>query len=62
MKAKLVLSLCALFAGTPAATQPLLASQFPVRVLAAHNAERAALGLPLLVWDNDLGNSAAAYA
>ncbi|MGE5564447.1 MAG: CAP domain-containing protein [Bacillota bacterium] len=44
------------------AAQPLIASQFPARVLAAHNAERAALGLPLVVWDNELGTAAAAYA
>ncbi len=62
MKAGLLLSLCALFAGTSAAPQTLLASQFRARVLAAHNAERAALGLPLLVWDNDLGSGAATYA
>ena len=57
---------CAAFALSclaPAAeAQPLVASQFPARILAAHNAERAALGLPLLVWDNDLGNAAATYA
>ena len=42
--------------------QPLVASLFPARVLAAHNAQRSALGLPLLVWDNDLGTAAATYA
>jgi cysteine-rich secretory family protein len=46
----------------PAAAQPLLASQFPSRILAAHNAERAAAGVPPLVWDNALGTAAAAYA
>jgi hypothetical protein len=57
---------CAVFAlalpSAVAAAQPLLASQFPARILAAHNAERAALGLPPLAWDNDLGNGAATYA
>jgi hypothetical protein len=38
------------------------AAQFPARVLAAHNAERAAMNMPLLVWDPVLGNGAAAYA
>ena len=39
-----------------------LASQFPSRVLAAHNLERARAGLPPLAWDTGLGNAAAAYA
>jgi len=48
---------------TPAAAQPQsFAAQFPARILAAHNAERAALRLPLLVWDPALGTAAAAYA
>jgi hypothetical protein len=38
------------------------ASEFPARILAAHNAERARMGMPPLVWDNELGNGAAAYA
>lgn len=48
----------------PAATdaQPVVASLFPARIIAAHNGERAAVGAPLLVWDNDLGTAAAAYA
>lgn len=36
--------------------------EFPARVLAVHNRERAAAGVPLIVWDNELGKSAAAYA
>ncbi|HEY8434383.1 MAG TPA: CAP domain-containing protein, partial [Sphingomicrobium sp.] len=47
---------------TSACAQPLVASQFPARILAAHNAERAAIGVPPLAWDNDLGTAAAAYA
>jgi hypothetical protein len=39
-----------------------LALQFPSRVLAAHNSERARAGLPPLAWDTELGNAAAAYA
>ena len=42
--------------------QPLVASEFPARILAAHNVERSAVGLPPLVWDNALGTAAAAYA
>ena len=32
------------------------------RILAAHNAVRASVGLPPLIWDNELGNGAATYA
>jgi hypothetical protein len=52
----------ALVASNPAAAQPLLASEFPSRILAAHNRERAPVGVPPLVWDNALGTAAAAYA
>jgi hypothetical protein len=38
------------------------ASQFPARVLAAHNAERARVHVPPLIWDYALGNAAASYA
>jgi hypothetical protein len=47
-------------ASAPAA--PIVASDFPSRILAAHNAERARMGTPPLVWDPELGNGAAAYA
>jgi hypothetical protein len=50
---------------TPAFPRPAAdndAAQFPVRVLAAHNAARAAAGLPSLEWDNALGAQAARYA
>lgn len=49
-------------ASATAAASNSFASQFPARILAAHNAERAQAGVPQLVWDNDLGNAAAAYA
>jgi hypothetical protein len=42
---------------TPVAAQPALAA----RLLAAHNGERARLGLPLLQWDPALASAAAAY-
>jgi Cysteine-rich secretory protein family len=38
------------------------AAQFPARVLAAHNSERARAGVAPLAWDNALGTAAAAYA
>jgi Cysteine-rich secretory protein family len=38
------------------------AAEFPARILAAHNTERARAGMAPLTWDNDLGNAAAAYA
>lgn len=57
-------AIAALAASIPpgAEASPLLASEFPSRILAAHNAQRAAVGVPPLVWDNSLGNAAAAYA
>ena len=56
-------ALALLVAAVPAwaGAQPF-AAQFPARILAAHNAERARAGVPPLVWDNALGNGAAAYA
>ena len=49
-------------AAVPAGSQSSFATQFPARVLAAHNAERAQARVPLLAWDNALGSQAAAYA
>ncbi len=51
-------------AGLPSAAsaQPSFASQFPTRILTAHNIERARAGVPALTWDNDLGTAAAVYA
>ena len=45
-----------------APAQSLPSSAFDARVLAAHNAERAALRLPLLAWDPALAASAAVHA
>ena len=48
---------------TPAAAASnSFASQFPARVLAAHNDVRARAGVAPLAWDPALGNAAAAYA
>lgn len=49
-------------AAEPAVAQSSFAAQFPARILAAHNAERARARVPLLVWDNELGSAAASYA
>lgn len=38
------------------------AAQFPARILAAHNAERARAGVGPLAWDPALGAAAAVYA
>ena len=40
----------------------LEAKQFPARILATHNVERATVGLAPLVWDDKLGVQAAQYA
>jgi hypothetical protein len=45
----------------PAAAQRF-ASEFPGRILAAHNAERAAARVVPLVWDSTLAAGAALYA
>jgi hypothetical protein len=50
---------CVASASTAATLNP---NEFPARVLAAHNAERARAGMPPLVWDNGLGMGAAVYA
>ncbi|HYX46857.1 MAG TPA: CAP domain-containing protein [Sphingomicrobium sp.] len=46
--------------GTPVAAVP--ATQFQARILALHNAERSAVRLPPLVWDNGLAVGATAWA
>jgi hypothetical protein len=48
----------AAMAGSPST----FASQFPSRMLAAHNVARAQAGLAGLLWDPALGTAAAAYA
>jgi hypothetical protein len=47
--------------GTPAPAATL-ATQFPTRILAAHNVERARMSMPPLAWDDALGVGAATYA
>ena len=64
MRIAVVLMLLAASASTPASavSYSTFATQFPARILAAHNAERARAGRPPLAWDNALGAAAAAYA
>jgi hypothetical protein len=45
----------------PAAAAPQDLSRLQPRLLALHNAERAALGIPDLAWDPALAKAAAAY-
>jgi hypothetical protein len=45
-----------------AAAVPVVANEFPARIVAAHNLERARVGMPPLIWDAALGNAAATYA
>jgi len=59
-RAALIL-LLAVAAAAPARAASF-ASEFPARIVAAHNAERARIGMPPLAWDDSLGVGAAAYA
>jgi hypothetical protein len=54
-----MIAACCISAQAAAAS---FASEFPARILAAHNSERARMGMPPLTWDAALGNEAAAYA
>jgi hypothetical protein len=58
----LTIAIALIVAATPSGAAPIAASTFPARILAAHNAERATVGMPPLAWDPALGNAAAAYA
>ena len=62
IKAPLAAALLSVLLPSPAAAASNAASQFPARVLAAHNAARAQAGVSPLAWDNALGDAAAAYA
>jgi hypothetical protein len=62
MKARLLMCLAALSFPAMASAPSNFASQFPSRILAAHNKERAAVGVAPLVWDVNLATGAAAYA
>jgi len=66
MRLRSAVALIAAVAGTApvgaASYSTSFATEFPARILAAHNAERARSGKAPLVWDNSLGAAAAAYA
>jgi len=60
-RSALTMLLTCFSAAVPAAGATL-ATQFPARILAAHNSERTRMGMAPLAWDEDLGVGAAAYA
>jgi uncharacterized protein YkwD len=62
IKAPLTAMLAAALATPAVAASNNVASQFPARVLAVHNAARAEAGVAPLAWDPALGQAAAAYA
>ena len=62
VRAAALLALVLVSAPSQAAAANSFAAEFPARILAAHNAERVQAGVQPLVWDNELGNAAAAYA
>jgi len=63
IKAPLVAALALAGLGAPAiAVSNNIASQFPARVLAVHNAARAQAGVAPLAWDPALGEAAATFA
>jgi len=63
MSGRLAFLVVAVIAGAAApAAPPLLASEFPARVLAAHNDERVRIGATQLVWDTALADGAALHA
>lgn len=59
---RILFGFLAIGVAAPARPAPFLASQFPARMLAAHNAERRRIGVAPLVWDSALGTAAAVYA
>jgi hypothetical protein len=61
LRYRCALALLAAAISAPASSQSF-AAQFPARIVAAHNAERARAGVPPLAWDDALGNAAATYA
>jgi hypothetical protein len=57
-----LMTLLAAFSAAAPAAAARFAAQFPARIVAAHNAERARAGMAPLAWDDALGNGAATYA
>lgn len=64
LSGKILVLAAAIGCATPAAAAASsnFASQFPSRILAAHNAVRVQAGVAPLVWDPALGAQAASYA
>jgi hypothetical protein len=62
MKARLLLGIIAISASSMARAEIVPGAGFSAGILAAHNAQRAALSLAPLVWDNDLAKGASEYA
>lgn len=63
MSGRLAFLAFALMAGAAApAAAPLLASEFPARVLGAHNGERVRIGAAQVAWDPVLADGAALHA
>ena len=62
MKTTLLFFAATLIASAPAAAQPVPATPFNARILAAHNALRAQARVPQVVWDNSLATGAAVWA
>lgn len=57
-----ILALASAGLAAPLIARPLIAAEFPARVLAAHNLERARVGAPPVLWDPVLAEGAAHYA
>lgn len=60
LKLQALAMLCAACIAMPASAAP--PASFANRIVAAHNAERAAMGMPPLAWDASLAEGAAIYA
>jgi hypothetical protein len=59
---RLIATLLVLLPCTVAVAASVPHNEFAARIVAAHNAERAAAGMPPLSWDAQLASGAAAYA
>jgi len=62
IKAPFAAALLAVVVQSPVTAATNIASQFPARILAVHNAARAQAGVAPLAWDPALGDAAAQYA
>lgn len=62
MRSPMFVAFAVLAVSAMSAAVPTQAPQYQARILAMHNAERAKVGLPPLVWDNALAVGATAWA